>query len=136
MIETAGIILFNKNKRVLILKPSGSENELWTIPKGHVEQGEKLIEAAVRETQEETGIDLSEFLEKKKLLYLGETTYNNEKKKIHVFYLRIKKLDDFEPKLNWEHSEYKWIKPSEAKDLVHKAQIEYFLLLEDFFENV
>jgi ADP-ribose pyrophosphatase YjhB (NUDIX family) len=34
-------------------------NESWSIPKGKVEVGETMINAAIRETYEETNINLS-----------------------------------------------------------------------------
>jgi 8-oxo-dGTP pyrophosphatase MutT (NUDIX family) len=39
---------------VVLVRPAG--REAWVLPKGHVERGETVIEAAVREVQEETGV--------------------------------------------------------------------------------
>jgi ADP-ribose pyrophosphatase YjhB (NUDIX family) len=43
-------------RAVLIGKRDRSGRLVWSLPKGHVEQGESRIEAAVREVAEETGI--------------------------------------------------------------------------------
>ena len=50
--------------QVFIARPGGpwfpnKEHDVWTIPKGEVEPGEQLLEAAVREFQEEVGIEPS-----------------------------------------------------------------------------
>jgi ADP-ribose pyrophosphatase YjhB (NUDIX family) len=51
----AGII-FNEQQQVLLLKRS--DNGLWSIPSGHVEPGEKVEEAIIREIYEETGLEV------------------------------------------------------------------------------
>lgn len=53
--DSAGTIVFRWNgplREVLMIR-SGSS---WAFPKGHIEAGETALEAAVRETEEETGI--------------------------------------------------------------------------------
>ena len=49
----AGII-FDKSQRVLLMKRV--DNGLWGIPSGHVEPGETVEEAIIREISEETGL--------------------------------------------------------------------------------
>ena len=39
------------------LKDQTRERLLWSLPKGHIEEGETPEQAAVREVQEETGIE-------------------------------------------------------------------------------
>jgi 8-oxo-dGTP pyrophosphatase MutT (NUDIX family) len=58
METSAGIILTFQNK-ILVCHPTNSSIfGTWSIPKGHVEEGEELIEAAYRETLEEIGLKL------------------------------------------------------------------------------
>ena len=40
--------------QVVLVRPAG--RDAWVLPKGHVERGETVAEAAVREAQEETGV--------------------------------------------------------------------------------
>lgn len=51
----AGII-FDKKQRVLLIKRL--DNGLWGIPSGHVEPGETVEEAIIREICEETGLEV------------------------------------------------------------------------------
>jgi ADP-ribose pyrophosphatase YjhB (NUDIX family) len=53
-----GCIVFDERGRILLIKrlyPPGRGR--WSIPGGHVEKGEDVLEAAKRELYEETGID-------------------------------------------------------------------------------
>ncbi len=62
--NSAGILLYRfnaKNLEVLLVHPGGpywvkKEVGAWSIPKGEIEPHENLLQAAIRETQEETGI--------------------------------------------------------------------------------
>lgn len=61
-IHGAGIIIFRNTgdkPEFLLLKPKwGQYRSLrnWSLPKGHIEKKESTKEAAIRETQEETGL--------------------------------------------------------------------------------
>lgn len=58
METSAGIIITYKNKILLCHPTNASMMGTWSIPKGHVEEGEELMEAAFRETLEEIGLKL------------------------------------------------------------------------------
>lgn len=50
------MIIFNEKKQVLLQKRA--DVGLWGIPSGHVEIGETVSEAAIREMKEETNLDI------------------------------------------------------------------------------
>lgn len=54
-IVSAAIIVFNEQGEILLIK---GPRRGWEMPGGQVEEGESLIDAAVRETKEESGIDI------------------------------------------------------------------------------
>ena len=51
-----GIIVLNKDGKILIGKRQGSFSPYYSIPGGHVDMGETFEETAIREIQEEAGI--------------------------------------------------------------------------------
>ena len=53
----SGIALIVEDKILLVhAKKYAGQNNKWSIPKGHIEEGETPEEAAIREVAEETGI--------------------------------------------------------------------------------
>jgi 8-oxo-dGTP diphosphatase len=54
-IVSAATIVINEQKEILLIK---GPRRGWEMPGGQVEEGESLKEAAIRETKEETGIDI------------------------------------------------------------------------------
>ena len=66
MIKKGGTILINKNKIGLIYRSMYND---YTFPKGHLEEGESLLECAIRETNEET---------KREVIVLSDTPIINK----------------------------------------------------------
>jgi len=93
---SAGGLIWRRNPagaiEVVLVKPAGKD--CWAIPKGHLEKGETIAQAATREVREETGLTVSETLP------LGDVSYvysfhENEGgplirifKRVHFFLMR------------------------------------------------
>jgi 8-oxo-dGTP diphosphatase len=54
-IVSAATIVMNENREILLIK---GPRRGWEMPGGQVEEGESLTDAAIRETKEESGIDV------------------------------------------------------------------------------
>jgi 8-oxo-dGTP diphosphatase len=54
-IVSAAAIVVNDNNEILLIK---GPRRGWEMPGGQVEEGESLSQAAIRETKEESGIDI------------------------------------------------------------------------------
>ena len=52
--KSCGCVIFNNNE-VLVIKDT---NGNYGFPKGHMEEGETEVETAIRETKEETNVDV------------------------------------------------------------------------------
>lgn len=59
-IPTGVHVLFERDGAVLLMRRAGTGffDGMWSLPGGHVEQGESLRDAAVREMAEELGVAL------------------------------------------------------------------------------
>lgn len=64
---TCGIFLFDVEENILICRVTYSKN-LWSIPKGLVDENETFIDTALRELKEETSI----ILNNPQLKFIGE----------------------------------------------------------------
>lgn len=69
---SSGGVVFRRNKKtqeleILLVQDA---RDRWTLPKGHVEEGETTQETALREIREETGLK-----DVKMMKWLGKTNY-------------------------------------------------------------
>ena len=55
LVPSVNVVVTNSAGEVLLIRRSDNDN--WAVPGGAIDLGESLVQAAVRETREETGID-------------------------------------------------------------------------------
>lgn len=56
IVPSASAIVMNREGKILLHRRS--DNHLWALPNGAMEIGETIAETAIRETKEETGLDV------------------------------------------------------------------------------
>ena len=116
--QTAGGVVINKKGKVLVVNQRGNS---WSLPKGHIEEGEDAKTAAIREIEEETGIIRLNFVRKfgsytRYKIGLDGRDDTSELKHIHMFFFTTDEL-----KLcpqDSKHPEARWIHPDDVESLL------------------
>ena len=117
--RSAGVIIvtFNTSRIHYLLLHYGRGH--WGFPKGNIEAEESAIQAAVRETEEETGLTnltvINGFREK------IEYHYRRNQKLVHkevVYFLAETTAKEDTVLLSYEHSGFKWVEFNEALKLL------------------
>jgi len=83
---SCGILILNPQRELLLCHVTGQDH--WDLPKGGMHAGESPLQAALRETREETGLRL----EAAALLELGRFDYR-PKKDLHLFAALMSRFD-------------------------------------------
>ena len=136
MTISAGIIAYayyNGEIMFFVGHPGGNRNDYWSMLKGQHDEGEELIDTALREFKEESTIDLSKY--KDKLVYLGEVQ-QSKYKTVHAFALNLEHISSIDPKkcksniadnCPWpEIDKYRWMSYSDVIAKTHKTHIDFY----------
>ena len=108
--KSCGTIIIENNKVLLIQQTDNA----WGFPKGHIENNETEQETAIRETKEETNLDV-EIISNKK--YIINYKINNEIDKEVVLFL-AKKTSNKIKKQDEEIKNIRWVDLNQAFDII------------------
>ena len=120
-VEVAIFVTRKDDAEVLIVHRSPEHGGYWHVVAGGVEPDETAAEAAVRELHEETGLvaQISDGVEVTEYVHAptkepAERDDDPLVAHVQVTCFCVVAPDDWEPKLDWEHDDYRWCKPGEA----------------------
>lgn len=102
---------------VLLIKPR-ADSDAWGIPKGHKEPDEDLIDCAIRETWEETGLACMP----EQALDPVDTVNPREYKRLHAFLARHMGDERPDPVMKQEVDDIQWW-PIDSLPRLHRYQI-------------
>ena len=121
---TVGALIFNPEGKMLLVR-THKFHDKYVVPGGHIEVGEKMTDALIREAKEETGLDVYDL----EFIFFQEFIKDESFwKKMHfIFFDFACKTDSSEVTLNEEAQSYVWVTPAEALDLPIDAYTGYAL---------
>lgn len=112
-VEIVGSAIIENKKGEILLVKSPKWGNKWTMPGGHIESGEKIEDALLREAEEEVGLKLKS----EGIIAYGELIGSKDfHRPAHFIYFDILcKTNNENIKLdNEELFEYVWVKPQKA----------------------
>ncbi len=125
---SAGGVVKNREGKILIVSQRGAS---WSLPKGHIEEGEGVLQASKREIQEESGLTdltLIEDLGSYERFRVGRDggEDRSELKTLHMF-LYTTNESELKP-IDPDNPEARWVDPEQVTDfLTHPKDKEFFL---------
>jgi 8-oxo-dGTP pyrophosphatase MutT (NUDIX family) len=129
--KTAGGIVLGDGGTIAMVKSKNSQS--WLFPKGHVESGETDEQAALREINEECGIDQLEYIDDLGEFIRGATGDFNEKT-VHMFLFAAPAHAKLVPSL--EIQEARWVPFRETAELLGTPHTEWFIKDRAWFASV
>lgn len=115
--KSGGIIIRNQAGKTVFYVVHRPRHDDWSFPKGHIDSGETLEQAALREVLEETGFDC------KIIRKLPEYTYMVSKKEpavIHWFEMEVETIG--EPQDN-EVDRGEWLTLEQLTDMMSYPEL-------------
>ena len=132
--RSAGGVVVNDQGQVLVVSQHGTS---WSLPKGHVEEGEEILAAAKREIMEESGISEIELMkeypmyERMKIALDGGDD-PSELKLIHMFLFKTNQTE-LHPS-DADNPEAIWVDPKRVSELLtHPKDKKFF---ESIFSDI
>ncbi len=128
VIGAGGLIFDLSNNKILVVKGP----EKWSLPKGHLEIGEKPHEAAMREIFEETSLQIE----------ICPTGHSKKIRRYVYYYIILDEANKLTltPLDSKEISEVKWCSQNELTKMDCNKQLQYFIgrwkpTLKFFYDN-
>ena len=115
LIEAAGGILQNHEKEILVIYRLNK----WDLPKGKLEEDEKLEACAVREVEEETGATNIKLKKKAGETYHTYNAYGKHFLKIsHWYYMSCSGVQNLVPQAVEDITALKWVAPQNLEEVL------------------
>ena len=104
-IESCGALIYcrSSHRYLFLLRSTSKHRNSWGLVGGKLDPDERVIDALIREINEEIGVDLAS----NKIRPIEKFTSENEKFSYHTFVIVVN--EEFIPTLNHEHAGYCWV---------------------------
>ena len=128
-LKAAGGLVKNNKNEYLFIKRLGK----WDLPKGKLEKGEEMKEAAVREVEEECGVKVDVLGKKIKSTYHSYMMFNELIiKKTNWYEMEIHGNPTLTPQAEEDITQAEWL----TKDELNKVRLNTYPLINDLLEEI
>ena len=142
-----GIIVLNKENKVFVAKRIDNPKNFWQMPQGGVNKGEKLLTAALRELEEETGMKEVELIQEidgtityelppHLLGIIWKGKYKGQKQKWFLMRYLGKDEDINIKTTNPEFLEWKWVDIDKITELVVDFKLNVYKELKEKVKKI
>lgn len=128
--KTVGAIIVEDGKVLLVLRQHEPFKGTWTLPGGHIDEGESDVKAVKREVKEETGLD---FIPE----YFGSYEESFDEMRyfayVSIFYGKFRGVINKKKVDKNEIIDIAWYRPDQLKDI--KVGFEHRKIIEEYFSS-
>ena len=146
MKNTCGIYLYDiTSRKILLVHPTNHAPDFWSIPKGINDEGEAVMDAAIRELKEETNIDLLKLQLHPKVCEFNPIQYKKKHKTLctilvgvevpHMGVLKCESYFELKGRQIPECDNWWWASLDEAKKVLHETQVSQLGIVREFADH-
>lgn len=116
-VAAGGLVINEKNEMLMIFRRGA-----WDLPKGHLDKGETIEECAIREVQEETGLQKISIHSPLTVTYhTYEQGTHHILKESHWFLMKRTGQETLVPQIEEDIEKIEWITPGDLDKYMEKA---------------
>ena len=124
-VQKAGAIILSKTDPAKVLLLYRGSKRDWSFPKGHIESGEDVEEATLREVKEETGLSVQLLALPLPTLYYVHPKVGE----VSLHFLLVRSLDDSMLRTEFAGDKLEWVS-------IEQVQTRLSYQLGDYFKGV
>lgn len=129
---SAGGVVLNSKNEVLVVSQVSPNFISWSLPKGHINENESILDAAKREIKEESGVIDLELIKDLGSYERPRLDDPTEIKTIHMFLFKTKELEL--KSSDSDNPEAKWVNKNEVEQmLTAEKDKEFFRSIKNLF---
>lgn len=118
-VSAGGVVHRSRQGRLEVILVHRRQPRLWALPKGTPDVGETIVETAVRETREETGLAVEAEEPVESISYFFVRGHTRFHKTVHFFLMRP--IGGAIEEHDHEFDEVRWVQLEEALELLTHA---------------
>ncbi len=116
LIKAGGGLVKNKKGEILLIFRRGK----WDLPKGKLDDDETILECAIREVKEETGLTQVEAGKKLDITYHTYVEFGKHiLKESHWYMMQTKETETLIPQVEEDITEIRWVKKDELENYMN-----------------